>query len=192
MSARLSPPTPLDAPVRLRGRIGPWMAPLWRHRRALLPVLLIWMLAALKLFADPTPRLPLLFNVTPSLPYHLLWLRQDGAPLQRGDLVVYRFEGPAQASRPGLSGQPFFKIVRGLPGDRITVDGRTVSINGTPVGLARTHSADRQPLEPIAATVIPADHYYMQGSSPDSFDSRYLASGLVRADQVIGKVLPLW
>lgn len=174
------------------GGIGRWFVPLWRQRWALLPVLLIWALAALKLFVDPTPRLPLLFNVTPSLPHHVLWLSPLDVPLARGDLVVYRFDGPAQVERPGLQRQPFFKIVRGLPGDRISVNGRVVSINGEPVGLAKTHSLDRQPLEPIASTVIPAGHYYMQGSSPDSFDSRYRASGLVRADQLLGKVTPLW
>lgn len=178
--------------VQMVGRVGQGFLPLWRHRRALLPVLLIWALAALKLFVDPTPRLPLLFNVTPSLPHHVLWLSPLDMPLARGDLVVYRFDGPAQAKRPGLQRQPFFKIVRGLPGDRISVTGRVVSINGEPVGLAKTHSLDRQPLEPIASTVIPAGHYYMQGSSPDSFDSRYRASGLVRADQLLGKVTPLW
>jgi conjugal transfer pilin signal peptidase TrbI len=40
--------------------------------------------------------------------------------------------------------------------------------------------------------VIPPGYYYVQGTSPDSFDSRYRESGLVRADQVIGKVIPLF
>jgi conjugal transfer pilin signal peptidase TrbI len=32
----------------------------------------------------------------------------------------------------------------------------------------------------------------VQGTSPDSFDSRYRASGLVRAEQVLGTVVPLF
>jgi conjugal transfer pilin signal peptidase TrbI len=40
--------------------------------------------------------------------------------------------------------------------------------------------------------VIPPGSYYVQGSSPDSFDSRYRSSGLVRAEQVIGLVRPLF
>jgi conjugal transfer pilin signal peptidase TrbI len=32
----------------------------------------------------------------------------------------------------------------------------------------------------------------VQGTSPDSFDSRYQDSGLVRAEQVVGVVVPLY
>ena len=72
------------------------------------------------------------------------------------------------------------------------MNARMVSVNGEPVGLAKTHSFDRRPLDPIAEGVIPAGHYYVQGTSPDSFDSRYRASGLVRADQVLGTAVPLF
>jgi conjugal transfer pilin signal peptidase TrbI len=112
--------------------------------------------------------------------------------LQRGDYIVYSFAGEARTAYPGLDGQPFFKIVRGLPGDRVTVSGRTVAVNGEVVGTAKAQAHDRRPLEPIASTVIPPGHYYVQGTSPDSFDSRYRASGLVRAEQVLGTVVPLF
>jgi hypothetical protein len=112
--------------------------------------------------------------------------------LQRGDYIVFAFAGEARTDYPGLRGQPFFKIVRGLPGDTVTVSGRTVAINGQVVGTAKTHAFDRRPLDPIAPTVIPPGHYYVQGTSADSFDSRYRASGLVRAEQVLGTVVPLF
>ena len=127
-----------------------------------------------------------------SLPSRVALLQYGPTALKRGDYVVFAFGGEAQTRYPGLRGQPFFKIVRGLPGDRITVEGRVVAINGEVVGQAKTHTHDRQALEPIPAAVIPAGHYYVQGTSPDSFDSRYRASGLVRADQVLGTVIPLF
>ncbi|BDI06086.1 hypothetical protein CATMQ487_30560 [Sphaerotilus microaerophilus] len=169
-----------------------WLAPLGAHRGALTALLLIWVLAALRLFIDPSPRLPLLFNVTPSLPHHLVWLRQGGTKLRRGDLVVYRFEGEAAADRPGLRGQPFFKVLRGLPGDVVTVTSQSVALNGEPMGVAKTHSVDGRALHPIAAGVIPPGHFYVQGTGPDSFDSRYKESGLVRADQVLGTAVVLF
>ena len=113
-------------------------------------------------------------------------------PLQRGDFIVFSFAGEAQSRYPGLRGQPFFKIVRGLPGDTVTVADRQVAVNGENVGIAKTHAYDRRPLAPIAPTIIPPGHYYVQGTSPDSFDSRYQDSGLVRAEQVIGVVVPLF
>ena len=67
-----------------------------------------------------------------------------------------------------------------------------MAVNGQVVGTAKAQAHDRRPLEPIAPTVIPPGHYYVQGTSPDSFDSRYRASGLVRAEQVLGTVVPLF
>ncbi len=167
-----------------------------RHMRrrwyAYAPVLAIWMLAYARLFVDPTPRLPLVFNWTPSLPYRLGWVRPAPPVLQRGDYVLFAFAGDAQAYYPGLRGQPFFKRIRGLPGDTITVTNRVVAINGQAVGSAKVRTYDHRALTPIGAMVIPPSHYYVQGSSPDSFDSRYRESGLVRAEQVLGIVKPLF
>lgn len=157
-----------------------------------LPVFVIWALAYVRLFADPRPHVPILFNWTGSLPCHVAWLQSAPHAFERGDFVVFAFDGEAKQSYPGLRGQPFFKIIRGLPGDRVTVDARVVSVNGEAVGVAKTHSFDRRPLEPIAEVVIPPGHYYVQGISPDSFDSRYRISGLIRADQVLGTVVPLF
>ncbi|MEO3715626.1 conjugative transfer signal peptidase TraF [Roseateles flavus] len=156
-----------------------------------LPIFVIWVLAYLRLFIDPTPRLPVLFNWTPSLPYRVALLHPAQGPLHRGDFIVFAFAGEGARDYPGLAGQPFFKIVRGLPGDLVTVDGREVRINGVSVGLAKARTFDRRPLEPIAPGVIPPGHLYVQGTSPDSFDSRYRQSGLVRATQVIGVVDPI-
>lgn len=157
-----------------------------------LPIVAVWCFAYTRLFIDPTPRLPLLFNLTPSLPYRIALLQHSPRPLRRGDFIVFSFAGEAQSRYPGLRGQPFFKIVRGLPGDTVAVADRQVAVNGENVGIAKTHAYDRRPLAPIAPTIIPPGHYYVQGTSPDSFDSRYRDSGLVRAEQVIGVVVPIF
>ncbi|QTD43647.1 conjugative transfer signal peptidase TraF [Ottowia testudinis] len=164
------------------------------HLRWYLYLLLftIWGLAYVRLFFDATPRVPVLFNWTPSLPYKVALLHSGTSALHRGDFVVFAFAGDGIRRYPGLAGQPFFKIVRGLPGDTVSVAGREVRINGELVGIAKTHAFDRHPLDPIAPGVIPAGRYYVQGMSPDSFDSRYRESGLVRVEQVIGVVDPLF
>ena len=73
------------------------------------------------------------------------------------------------------------------------VEGRSVLVNGQNMGVAkRFAAATRLPLEPIAPTVIPPHYLYMQGTSPDSFDSRYRLSGLVHVADVIAVVRPVF
>lgn len=159
-----------------------------RHWYVYASVAVIWTLALFRLLGDPTLRSPLLFNWTSSLPYRVAWLLPSRGPLQRSDLIVYRFDSADQR----LHGQPFFKRVVGVPGDSISVDQRQVAINGVPVGRAKPMTQFQQPLTPIEPGTIPPDHYYVQGSHPDAFDSRYQESGLVRAEQVIGRAWPIW
>ena len=170
---------------------------LMRHVRAhwvaYVPVFTIWGLAFIRVFIDPTPHLPILFNWTPSLAYKVAVVRYGNRqPLKQGDFIIYAFDGEAQRMYPGLRAQPFFKKISGVPGDRVTVVGRQVFVNGRGVGVAKAKTFDGHPLAPIAEAVIPAGQFYVQGTSPDSFDSRYRASGLVRMDQVLGKVIPLF
>lgn len=162
------------------------------HWIAMLAVLGIWTLALVRVLVDPTPRLPLVFNWTPSVPYHVALAHHDPGTLRRGDYILFRFDGQEQLRHPGLRAQPLFKQITGLPGDVVQVHGRTVTVNGNSVGTAKTHTFDRQPLATIEAGVIPPGHYFVQGSSADSFDSRYRSSGLVRADQVIALLTPIF
>jgi conjugal transfer pilin signal peptidase TrbI len=198
MSAELLPQAVSGAPPtigkgqRVLGQFAEFLRHVRRRWPLYLPIFAVWGLAYVRVFIDPTPRLPLLFNWTPSLPYRVAWLAPGRHPLRRGEFVVFSFDGEAQARYPGLRGQPFFKIVRGVPGDVVTVAGRCVAINGEDVGVAKSQAYDHRPLAPIAPTVIPPGHYYVQGTSPDSFDSRYRDSGLVRAEQVVGVVVPLF
>ena len=154
---------------------------------------LIWILAAFRVFGSHTPMLPVLFNVTPSIPYWVVWADYGSKRFERGDLIVYSFRGPAgDKDYPGLREQPFLKQVVGVAGDVVAVQGREVFVNGASVGVAKTHSFDRRPLDPIGPGVIPAGHVYVRGTSADSFDSRYRASGLVRVADVTAKVRPLF
>jgi conjugal transfer pilin signal peptidase TrbI len=166
-----------------------------RHPISLSLLTLICSLALIRLLIDPTPRIPLVFNLTPSLPYHVALLSPPQLVLKRGDLVVYAFEGEAALVYPGLRGQPLFKRVVGLPGDRVSVrnsdPGPEILVNGEVVGLAKPFTRHGVVLNAIPPGVIPAGHYYVQGLHPDSFDSRYRQSGLVRAGQVLAMAHPL-
>jgi len=182
--------TPAGAPRLVVAQARGTLRRLRQHRFAFALLALVWALAYVRVFVDPTPRIPLLFNVTPSLPYRVAWLAPLPESLQRGQFVLYRFEGAAVADYPGLARQPFFKIVRGLPGDAVTVAGRDVFVAGEWVGRAKERAFDGRPLAPIAPVVVPPGFLFVQGLGADSFDSRYAASGLVRQDQLLGRVIP--
>jgi conjugal transfer pilin signal peptidase TrbI len=181
-----------NAGSRFAGQFVDFLRHMRRRWYLYIPVFAVWAFAYARVFFDPTPRVPVLFNWTPSLPYRVALVHYGRHELQRGDFIVFAFAGEARIDYPGLNGQPFFKIVRGLPGDTVTVSDRTVAVNGEVVGTAKTLTLDRRALDPIAPTVIPPGHFYVQGTSPDSFDSRYRSSGLVRAEQVLGTVVPLF
>ena len=164
-----------------------------RRWPAYLAVAVIWSLVVMRVFSSAhSTYLPILYNKTTSVPYTLAYVRYGQHEFARGDFVIYAFDGDAQRFYPGLHNQPFFKIIRGVPGDRVTVQGREVFINGESVGVAASYGPKRVPLDPIDAGVIPAGFFYVQGTSRDSFDSRYKLSGLVRSGQVLAGVVPIF
>ena len=77
-----------------------------------LPVFAIWGFAYTRLFIDPTPRLPVLFNWTPSLPCRVALLQYGPNALKRGDYVVFAFDGEAQALR--IANGTDFGLVAGV------------------------------------------------------------------------------
>ncbi len=115
--------------------------------------------------------------------YVLLPLR--GAP-GRGDAVV--FDPPAALGSP----VPYLKTVRGLPGDRVEMDGRRrVRVNGRVMGVAKTHALDGRPLAMARPRVIPPGRYYVHADHVDSHDSRYAEVGLVPRERILGLALAL-
>ena len=164
---------------------------IWRHWCIYVALALIWAVALFRLLVDPTPRLPILFNVSPSLPFWVVIVSFDASLPRRGDYVVYAFEGTAKDTYRNLRHQPFFKRIGGIPGDVVAVNGRNVYVNGRYAGFAKTRTAAGMPLEPIQPTVIPQEYYYVVGESPDSFDSRYAISGLVSRHHILARVTPL-
>ncbi len=187
--------TPDRLPRKERGLGLLWrsMAAMAHDRKARIPLavlFVIWVLAFQRLFVDPIPRVPLLVNWTASLPYRVAWLERGVTQFDRGDFVLYAFTGKAVSEYPGLAGQPFFKIVAGVPGDPIRLDDRNVFVANDYVGFAKLRTFDGRSLTPVDSTVVPAGHYYVRGTDADSFDSRYQEAGFVAPDQIVGKVRP--
>ncbi len=126
------------------------------------------------------------FTLTESMPWHLV-LVEKAAPapgsLRRGDLVAWRWPG-------GLiypEGAVFLKVVKGLPGDRVSVVGRDFFVNGEYVGRAKILSRYGHTLEANRPGGVPAGHYYLYAPHRDSLDSRYAATGFVSRERILGR-----
>ena len=131
------------------------------------------------------------FTLTESMPWHLVLVEKaPPAPdsLKRGDLVAWRWPG-------GLiypEGAVFLKVVKGLPGDRVSVTGRDFYVNGEYVGRAKMLSRYGHTLEASRPGVVPAGHYYLYAPHRDSLDSRYAATGYVAHERILGRAYGLF
>ena len=95
--------------------------------------------------------------------------------LERGDYVYFHYHGKKQYPQYGLvEGAPLVKMVWGLPGDSIRIDGEHVYINGQM--RARVLHADRwgNPVDYFHfAGKVPKGKLFLLAPHPRSFDSRY-------------------
>jgi conjugal transfer pilin signal peptidase TrbI len=123
-------------------------------------------------------------NLSQSLPYHFVVIEKN-VPIIRGDFIVFRFKGNEVAGR--LHGMSFFKRVEGVAGDTIERTNRNIRVNNVDVGFALSATNSGEKLDPITDTIIPNEKFYVRGTHPMSFDSRYAQCGLVHRSQIIGK-----
>ena len=165
--------------IRIAGARLRWLVPhLLRHYRRSWPAYAVFFLGIYVFQLHFTLGL----NASPSVPY-TLFLVHKGAPIERGKLMAFRWNGAG----PYPAGATFVKYAAGLPGDRVTRQGLAYFVNGTPVGVAKTHTRQGRPLEPAETGVLPSDCYYAYATHPDSFDSRYREVGCIQESRIIGR-----
>ena len=121
-------------------------------------------------------------NLTESLP-GTIFLVEKGVMPQRGELVAFRWE----ANWPYPHGSIFVKKLVGLPGSVVTAKGREFFVDGNPVGRAKEKARTGESLDIGPLGKISEGRYYVAGTHPDSLDSRYLLTGWVGQNQIVGK-----
>lgn len=137
-------------------------------------------------------RLGVVANI-PCLPARLYLYRLTSEELVRGDQAVFQTDG---RTLPQFRvGAIFVKQVEGVPGDEVDIDasGR-VRITGAHGFVFESALEDgvlqilgRKRGDFVTRYQIPPGHYFVVGTLPHTFDSRYW--GLVRREQLRGKVL---
>lgn len=127
-------------------------------------------------------------NRTESLPFTLFLIERGERNLSVGDYAAFN---PKPDSVDGFE-LTFVKEIACGPRQRIEAINREIFCDGKKIALAKTHSKRGEPLDVIASGVIPPDHYFMRGTHPDSYDSRYAKFGLIDRCRFSGKAHPLF
>jgi signal peptidase I len=99
---------------------------------------------------------------------------------KRGDVIVFRYP-------PAPEQEPYIKRIIGLPGDRVTISGGKVAINGEFLEEPYLNVTTNQGGE----WIVPPDSLFVMGDNRNSSsDSR--AWGMVPFENVIGKGLVVY
>jgi conjugal transfer pilin signal peptidase TrbI len=128
------------------------------------------------------------------LPYSVFLIELGSDQPQRGEYLAF---SSRQMEPFYANGTAVVKQVAAVPGDRVTVDRAGVSINGEHVGELlhlepgqKLWAQGRRLSDVEREEVVPRGHWWMMGTHPRSYDSRYW--GFISADQVVGRAIPLW
>ena len=149
----------------------------------------LWMLVGIAAFGR---WFALTLNVSDSLP-GTVFLVQKGTKPDKGQLAAFRYPGGGPYERGAL----FLKQMLGVPGSMVIgmdigSGYRDYFVDGQYAGRAKPRSKTGMPLEPGPSGVIPAGHYYMAASNPDSLDSRYALVGWVAEEQIVGRAFRIF
>ena len=103
--------------------------------------------------------------------------------VQIGEVVAFSARGLEPLFDDGST---MVKVVRGRPGDEVSVFTDRVEVNGAVVGHGLYHAETLEvaPDRFVRSVVVQNGEYWVMGESNDSFDSRYW--GTVKEEQIIG------
>jgi conjugal transfer pilin signal peptidase TrbI len=107
----------------------------------------------------------------------------------RGDLVAFRAERMAPYFEDGRT---IVKRVAGVSGDRVRVDEFHTMVNGAEIarGLPHSEKLQKDPAAFRREETVPPRAYWVTGTTPKSFDSRYW--GYMYDRQIIGRAYALF
>lgn len=128
-----------------------------------------------------------------SIDHRVFFLSKQAGHISKGDYLVFNKEGAHAFMQKSLKVHDrLLKKVGCVPGDEITVDEKlNYSCNNNPIGQALTADSKGRALNPIIFNgVVPKGNYFMVGTHPRSFDSKYY--GFINEHDFLYKALPIW
>lgn len=122
------------------------------------------------------------------LPWSVFLIKSEPpADIERGDLIQFRASNVGH----GFEGYPWVKMVGAVPGDRVEIRGERLFINGRLRDqLWLVKALGKKPGDFDTSYTVPPGEYFVMGTTPESFDSRYW--GTIKREQIIGSASPLF
>lgn len=153
--------------------------------------LVIVVLAALLIGAWLPARI--IVSTSPSLDHRVFFLTKAKQNVQLGDYLVFRNKDSGFVQK-GLNPENdrLIKKVGCCPGSYLSVNAeRMFFCSQRRLGIALETDSEGRSLPVFRFSgKVPEESYFMVGTNPRSFDSRYF--GFVHADDILYKALPLW
>lgn len=130
-------------------------------------------------------------NMTNSLPGNVYLIVKGELPTFRGEPMAFTWRDPDHKTQYP-DGITFLKLAAGLPGDLVTRNNDTLTINDWSV-TPKIFSKRGLKLDKNTQTgIIPEGRYFVIGLHRDSLDSRYAMVGLIPQAEVIGRAYELF
>ena len=130
----------------------------------------------------------LALNRTHSLPFKLFVIERGQKDVRVGDYVAFE----PKASAVGGYRLTFIKEVVCGPGQTLSRINRTFYCDGKELTTAKERALNGSPLEATAPQVLGEDQYFVRGTHPDSYDSRYEAFGIIDRCRFSGRAHPIF
>jgi signal peptidase I len=136
----------------------------------------------------------IIVSTSPSLNHRVFFMTPVTIQkIKIGDYLVFRHKDTNFVHK-GLNTENdrLIKAVGCSPGDLLKrYDAGQFTCNAKPLGKALAKDSQGRPLPQFAFNgQVPENNFFMIGTDPRSFDSRYF--GFVHADDILFKALPLW
>lgn len=123
------------------------------------------------------------FSVTPSLPYHIFLIDKKNLNFKKDDLIVFQY--PGENIYNFEKNESFIKSAKCFPGDTLkTNTNYEYFCNGKNIGKAYLEDSNGKKLDHfIFNGIIPQNKYFVTGTHPKSWDSKYW--GFVNKKRII-------
>lgn len=128
-----------------------------------------------------------------SIDHRVFFLSKLAGPINKGDYLVFNKEGAHAFMQKSMKVHDrMIKKVGCVPGEALKVDETlNYTCDGDPLGQALTADSNGRPLTLFVFNgLVPARHYFMVGTHPRSYDSKYY--GLINEHDFLYKALPIW